>query len=154
MTALHRVKSHIGRCAARVNLAEGNILIALRAYLDSSGKLGDGYMTLAAVAANDQIWEDFEKAWDRILKGYTPKASYIHMREIAHQQGGFDRKLGWNNNNAFGLATTCLSYMSAINKKMFKMFYCAVDLKAWRKLRDRNYQMPEPVEMCNRFCSE
>ncbi len=129
-------------------------MIALRGYFDSSGKLENDYMTLAGVAANEQTWQEFELAWDKIIRDHTPKATYIHMREIAHQVDGFDRKLGWNDNNAFALANNCLSYMSHRNKKMFKMFYCAIDLKAWRRLRDRNYQMPEPIEMCNRYCSE
>lgn len=34
------------------------------------------------------------------------------------------------------------------------MFYCSVDLPAWRKLRCETYQIPEPVELCNTFCSE
>ena len=67
---------------------------------------------------------------------------------------GFDRKLGWNNHNAFGLATECLAYMSRLDKKRFRMFYCAVDLKAWHKLRAETYHLPNPIDMCNEFCSE
>jgi len=34
------------------------------------------------------------------------------------------------------------------------MFYCAVDLEAWRKLKAETYEMPTPVELCNKYCSE
>jgi Protein of unknown function (DUF3800) len=129
-------------------------MIALRAYLDSSGKLEDEYITLAAMAANDGMWDEFEVVWANILDGHTPKGSYIHMREVYRLIKGFDSTLGWNHDRAFGLANKCLAYMSGLDKKRFRMFYCTIDLKAWHKLRAETYQMPESVDMCNRFCSE
>jgi len=45
-------------------------------------------------------------------------------------------------------------YMSHLDKNRFRMFYCAIDLEAWRKLKVENYDLPEPVEMCNEFVSE
>lgn len=147
-------QSKIGKCSGRVNIAGGELLIALRAYLDSSGKLESNYLTLAAVAATDEIWSSFETEWARILETHTPKASYIHMRELAFQVEGFDKDLGWTEQNAFNLSNKCLIYMSHLDKKRFRVFYCMVDLKAWRKLRAETYQIPEPVEMCNAYCSE
>jgi Protein of unknown function (DUF3800) len=149
-----RAVSRLGRCSGRVNLGKGDLLIALRAYLDSSGKLENDYMTLAAVAANDEMWAEFEGEWEKILKGHTPQASYVHMREVCHQVKGFDRKLGWNDDNAFGLSNKCLVYMSNLDKLRFRMFYCSVDLKAWRRLRERTYQIPDPIDLCNKFCAE
>jgi Protein of unknown function (DUF3800) len=137
-----------------MNLRKDEILIALRAHLDSSGKLTDDYMTLAAFAGNEEMWVEFEAEWDKILTGYSPKAKYVHMREIAHQTVGFDRKLGWTPEKAFGLANQCLVYMSHLDKERFRMFYCAVDLEAWKKLRAETYPLPSPIELCNQFCSE
>jgi endo-1,4-beta-D-glucanase Y len=71
------------------------------------------------------------------------------MRELAFQVEGFDKSLGWNDSNAFGLSNKCLMHMSYQDKKRFRIFYCAVDLKAWRKLKAETYQIPEPVELCN-----
>jgi hypothetical protein len=144
--------SRIGRSCARINVGKDEILIALRAYLDSSGKLENEYLTLAAFAASEEMWGKFETDWQAILDGHTPKAEYVHMREIAHQVGGFDRKFGWNDENAFGLANKCLVYMSNLDKKRFRMFYCAVDLKAWHKLKAETYPLPSPIELCNQFC--
>jgi len=145
--------SQIGRCCARVKIGKDELLIALRAYLDSSGKLENDYITLAAFAASDEMWGKFETDWKAILDDHSPKAKYVHMREIAHQIKGFDRKLGWTDENAFGLANKCLVYMSHLDKKRFRMFYCAVDLKAWHKLRAETYPLPNPIDMCNEFCS-
>jgi hypothetical protein len=136
-----------------VNIGEDDILVALRAYFDSSGTLENDYITLAAFAASDEMWGTFETDWKAILEQHKPKAKYVHMREIAHQVKGFDRKFGWNDENAFGLANECLIYMSRLDKKRFRMFYCVVDLKAWHKLRAQTYPLPSPVAMCNEFCS-
>lgn len=81
-------------------------MIALRAYFDSSGKVAGDYITLAAFAGNEEMWDKFETDWSKILKEHAPQAKYVHMREIAHQRGGFDREHGWNDQNAFGLATS------------------------------------------------
>ena len=129
-------------------------MLSLRAYFDSSGKPNDNYMTLAAFAASEEMWTEFELEWQRILNGHTPKASYVHMRELAHQQRAFSAELGWNEENAFGLSNKCLMYMSQLDKKRFRMFYCSVDLQAWRKLKSETYQLPTPTELCNTFCSE
>ena len=126
----------------------------MRAYLDSSGKLENGYLTLAAIASTEEIWQQLEIEWDKIFGAHTPKASYVHMREIVHQNDGFDRRLGWNDDNAFGLSNKCLMYMSHLDKQRFRMFYCAIDLKAWRKLKAETYELPDPIEMCNSYCSE
>lgn len=147
-----RAISKIGQHCASVNIGGDEQLIALRAYLDSSGKLGDDYIALAAFAASDEMWVKFETDWQSILDGHTPKAKYVHMREIAHQIQGFDRKLGWTPRNAYGLAGKCLSYMSHLDKKRFRMFYCAVDLKVWNKLKAETYPLPNPIDLCNDAC--
>jgi hypothetical protein len=146
--------SALGAHSERVNIGEDDILIALRAYLDSSGKLEDHWMTLAAAASTDVIWGELEKAWDEILQKHTPKGSYIHMKEVYRLEKAFDKKLGWNHDSAFGLVNNCLSYISTRPKDQFRVFYCSVDLHAWQKLRAETYQMPEPIDLCNTFCSE
>jgi hypothetical protein len=149
LTALSRIGQH----CARVNIGKDETLIALRAYLDSSGKLEDNYITLAAFSATEEMWKRFETDWDAILEAHTPKAKYVHMREVAHQIKGFDRKFGWNDDNAFGLATECMAYMSNLDKKRFRMFYCVVDLKAWHKLRAETFPLPSPIDLCNEYCA-
>ena len=111
-------------------------------------------MTLAAFVANEEMWAEFEMEWQKILDGHTPRAAYVHMRELAHQRKAFASELGWNDDNAFGLSNKCLVYMSRLDKQRFRMFYCVVDLRAWHKLRAETYQLPSPVDLCNQFCPE
>lgn len=129
-------------------------MIALRTYLDSSGKLENDWITLAAIAATDEIWLQLEAAWAEIMEGHTPKGKYIHMREVYRLIKAFDKSDGRDHDKAFGLVNKCLVYMSHLDKKRFRMFYCSVDLRAWRKLRAETYQMPDPIDICNEFCSE
>jgi len=129
-------------------------LIRLRAYFDSSGKLHDNWITLAAVAAPEGIWAGLEVEWARILDSHIPKGTYIHMKEVYRLEKAFDSKLGWDHNNAFGLVNQCLSYVSTLPKDQLRMFYCSVDLLAWKRLRQATYQMPDPIDLCNKFCSE
>jgi hypothetical protein len=133
---------------------QGQLLIALRAYFDCSGKLDDDWITLAAIATTDDIWEQFERTCEEILDSHTPKGSYIHMKEVYRLEKAFDKNLGWNHENAFGLVNKCLMYMSHLPKDKLRVFYCSLDLASWHKLRAETYQMPEPVELCNTFCSE
>lgn len=137
-------------------MGERDILIAMRAYLDSSGKpeRKHGYLTLAAVAANDDKWKQFEIDWKSILIHHDPPAEYIHMREVLRLIDGFDPSLGWDIKSAIDAVYQCISYMSHMDKKSIRIFYCSVDLEAWRKLRTETYQMPDPVDICNTFCSE
>ncbi len=143
--------SKIGKLASRVNLSEKDVFIALRVHLDSSGKSCDEFMTLAGFAAPDELWEDFENKWDEILKAHTPRAGYVHMKEINALTKGFDQRLGWSQPKAFGLAASCLAYMSRLDKERFRMFYCTVDICAWHKLKGEGYVIPEPIELCNEF---
>ncbi len=136
------------------SLPEENLLITLRAYLDSSGKLQNKWITLAAAAAPESIWKDFETDWKQILDTHTPKASYIHMKEVFRLEKGFDSNLGWTHESAFGVVNQCVSYVSTRAKDRFRVFYCSVDLEAWQKLRSETYQMPDPIDLCNQFCSE
>jgi hypothetical protein len=147
-------ESQIGNFASRVNLNEGDILIGLRVNLDSSGKLENNYMTLAALAGNDAIWSVFENEWDKILSSHSPSATYVHMKELCPRMREFDWRRGWTAQNTFGLVNECLKFMSGLDKERFRMFYCAIDLAARRKLILEDYDIPEPVEMCNQWVSE
>jgi hypothetical protein len=132
-------------------LGEKDILIALRIHLDSSGKSADQFMTLAGFAAPDEFWTDFEIKWNKILEGHTPKADYVHMKEINALSKGFDKRLGWNQPNAFRLVNNCLVCMSRLDKERFRMFYCTVDIGAWHKLKNEGYEIPGPIDLCNEF---
>lgn len=147
-------RSVLGSCSGRVNIGEDDILIALRAYFDSSGKLHNNWITLAAIASTDSVWSEIENVWHHTLESHTPKTSYIHMKEIYRLEDAFDKALGWTHDSAFGLVNECLTPVSLVPKDQIHMFFCSIDLVAMQKLRDETYQIPDPIDMCNMFCSE
>lgn len=126
----------------------------IHAYLASSGTLEDRYMTLAGVAADQQMWAEFNAAWARILGQHSPPAEYIDMWETCGLTGGFTAAAGWNHESAFALATECLTYMAQLDTKRFTMVYCGVDTFAYRKLRDQGHQVARPTYLCNTYCCE
>lgn len=128
--------------------------MSMRVHLDGSGKKANGFMALAAFAGNDDIWKKFDDDWAEILSSHVPKAKYVHMNEIARQIKGFDWKDGWTLQNSFALVNKCLMYMSHLDKAKFGMFYCGIDLDAWRKLKPEFPDLIDPIAICNRYCSE
>jgi hypothetical protein len=147
-------ENRIDKLAYRVKLRDKDIPIAIKVFLDGSGQFADDYITLAAFAGNDEMWEGFEDEWVKILNGHIPPAKYVHMRELVRQIKWFDRKFGWTPKNSFALVFKCLMYMQRLDKKRFRMFRCSVDLAAWRKLKAETYQLPEPLEIFTKFCFE
>ncbi len=145
-------QSQLGKYACRSNLTDKDILVALRVHIDSSGKKKDHIMTVAVFAGYDEIWSEFESGWNAILAGNDPVASYVHMNEIRQLEKEFHWRLGWNQHKAFSLVTKCLVYMSRMAKDRIRMFYCSIDLVAWRKLESEGYDLVDPIELCNEFC--
>jgi len=76
------------------------------------------------------------------------------MKEVFRLEKAFDKNAGWTHENALPLVNSCLVYMSNLPKDQVRMFYCSVDLEAWEKLRKETYQIAEPIQLCNTFCSE
>jgi hypothetical protein len=80
---------------------------------------------------------------------------FLHSHErVFPLEKAFAANLGWNHDSAFGVVNRCLSYISTRPKDRLRVFYCSVDLIAWQKLRDETYQIPDPIDLCNKFCSE
>lgn len=74
--------------------------------------------------------------------------------KLKHQIKAFDRKYGWNNENAFALVLKCLNYLSDIDKNRFRIFTCTVEMDAWRKLIVEGCAIPSAVDLCVQFCPQ
>jgi hypothetical protein len=69
----------------------GDIRIVLKAYFDGSRNDRAESITLAAVAADESLWVDFENQW-RIILDNCGNAPYCHMKEAMKLEGAFK---GW-----------------------------------------------------------
>lgn len=70
----------------------------------------------------EDIWTEFETAWQHILDSHIPKAPYIHMREGFRLGKAFSANLGWGHDSAFGVVNQCLSYTPLVLKQFRKKF--------------------------------
>jgi hypothetical protein len=152
----NQAKSRIGRYSPRVNLLAGETFIAVRAYLDSSGKRGDRFVTLAAFAATDDTWGEFEQGWDKVLKGGFRPAPWMHMVEAVHLKPGFpfSRAKGWDRDKVWELVLSLAKYMAEFRQGALTMHTCEIHMDAWRKLTARGYTLHSEVEICNCYVCE
>lgn len=146
--------SRIGKCSAHLNLSGREVFIAVRAYLDGSGKSHEKRLTLAAFAAPDHTWQQMEAAWFAVLGAHPLKPQYIHMKELCPLKGEFDREKGWTQELSFGLLNQMLIFLQRFDKHDLQMYYCTIDLEARRKLMAEGYTIPKAVEICNQYCAE
>ena len=144
--------SRIGKLACRVNLRPEDILIAYRAYIDSSGNKDGDFLTVALVAGSDEMWNSFEGGWESILNNHNPKAAYLHMREIFKQYSKeFNFRKGWSRAKVYDLIWKCLTYLSKVDKSAIRMFHCVIDLNARRQLLSEGYPISEVGQICSDF---
>ncbi|HZL26303.1 MAG TPA: DUF3800 domain-containing protein [Acidobacteriaceae bacterium] len=128
--------------------------MAIRAYLDGSGKPHEKRLTLAAFAAQDGIWAQMENDWRAVLNAHPLRPQYIHMKELCPLKGEFSRDKGWTQEASFGLLNQMLMFLQVFDKQEFQMYYCTIDLEARRKLIVEGYTIPSAVDICNQYCSE
>lgn len=150
----------LGSCLASWVKHTGDILIAVESYLDGShiGKSwNEGqWVTLAAFAAEDSIWKDFDGAWTAILQDGSrrPRATYCHMTEAVHGDGEFTWKNGWNLTKVGFLVVDLLQYLQTLDKKRFHQFACTLDLTAHKKIVADGLRLESPISICDRYCAE
>lgn len=152
-----QAKSHMGLMSPRVNLRRGERFIAIRAFLDGSGKQKDSYVSLAAFAAHDLIWAEFERGWNEILTSGGLKAvPYFHMVEALNcrYKTPFCRTLGWTRAEGWKLAFKLIAHMNQFKNAQITMHSCGVDMDALRTLAAEGIRLPSEIDLCNRYVSE
>jgi hypothetical protein len=149
----HPAKSAIGCCGASPNITPNGVFIAVRAYLDGSGKSHEKRLTLAAFAAQDGIWAEMERQWREVLDEHPLKPRYVHMKELCALRGEYDRSKGWTQQESFGIVNKMLLFLQHY-KQDLQMYYCTIDLEAHRKLVAEGYAIPRAVDICNQYCAE
>lgn len=151
--------SSLGKCISSWLRAEQeHLLIPLESYFDGSSDgtnwVGGNYMTLAGFAAPDSIWAEFDPGWIAVLAETDkhPKAAYLHMKEARALEKEFNFRNGWNHKKVSALVTQCLMYLQTFDKQRFRMFVCAVDLQAHRRLSESGLNLPDPIQICIENC--
>lgn len=119
--------------------------MAVRMYLDSSGKTNDPrsrYITLTAITAAEEVWDEFVKAWYAVLtesKFELPKNSdglpYIHTADLmrSRQTGDFSHLSAADRE---GLLRACVSCAAR-----FKLSYQVSVVPLEPMFQDKKHQL-------------
>jgi Protein of unknown function (DUF3800) len=130
-------------------------IVAMRAFCDGSGQAEQSdVIVLAGVAAEESVWDGFETEWKKILDSRTPRAPYIHMKELVHGQKAFADERGWNDKKRGQLFWDCMMYAQHLDKNKFRTFMCSIDMQCYRKVRASlppDSAFPSYVDICNKW---
>jgi hypothetical protein len=132
------------------------LVVTMKAYFDGSGKSRDDALVLTGVAAMDRVWKEFGNGWRAMLakSDERPAATFLHTVDLLAGASPYSRDEGWGKAEHWKLLWDCLIYAQGLDKTNFKVFTCAIDMKAHRELRKNGHTLPNPYAICCRFCSE
>jgi hypothetical protein len=131
------------------------MFVGVRSYLDRSGQSAAAFITLAAFAASDFTWAQFEAGWDATLKtGFRP-VPYFHMKEALGlgYKTPFSYSLGWKREHVWDLVFKLISYIAGFPRGDLTMHSCVIDMNAWRELVAGGCDIPSETALCNRYVS-
>jgi hypothetical protein len=135
--------------------ARKGALIPVAAYFDMSGQPQNSrWLVLAGVVAEDSVWAAFSYEWRSILNAHPLKPKYIHMREAVQRIAEFSWRKGWTDAKVQHLVGELLRLLSHTDKKRLKMCFCAIDMDAYRRLKEEGVNLYDSVEICNLNCPE
>jgi hypothetical protein len=144
----------LGKFGPTAFLRKEYVFIVLKSYFDRSGQEDEKFVTLAGIAARDDLWADIEHTWEYMLHCDNPKAKYMHMREAVFLRDEFSPAKGWDDKKVGELINFLVSYITGLQLPKYCQFFCSVDMNAYRKLQAESYQMDSVVDICNSYCVE
>lgn len=128
------------------HLFEGVILVPMAMYHDGATKDGR-VITLACVAATEEVWGELEDAWKSGLKQFGD-VPYLHMTDLWSLRGIYQ---GWSEDDRQALVYGMLSVLNSyMDNPWINSFACEVDLAAYERVKTvRN--LPTPPRICARI---
>lgn len=139
-------KSSIGSLSP-CNLIPGRTIFAvLKAYFDGSAT-GEQFLTLACLAATDDVWKRLERGWEdvRINRG---SPSSMHMADAMFLEGEFKE---WAEEKRDYLVDGFLNVLEGVRADPhLHSFTCTVNIKAhqrWKHVK----RHPTPARLCARI---
>lgn len=146
--------SSLARGAGKCRFNGKEVFVAMKAYCDGSGSADTSpFVVLAGVAAEESVWNAFERDWDRILKDRRPIAPYLHMNEVAYfgGRGPFKNENGWTDEKRTALVHDCLAYFAQLDKTKFRAFICTIDMREYRRVKQEGASLPSVARICNKY---
>ena len=105
----------------------------LRAFYDGSGKGEDRnskspFLTLAGIAAYDNVWSDFERAWRDLLAKHH--MCFLHMQDFAGVVGCFDGKTRLEAERA---VDDFVALISSLDTAQYHAYGCTINLDDFKR---------------------
>jgi hypothetical protein len=125
----------------------------VKAFFDGSGSQNSEFLVLTGLAAFDSAWAGFDDGWRAVLADRTPRAEFLHMKDLVCLSGVYSKKNGWTDEKASKLITDCLIYAQDLDKDKFKMFSACIDMQAYRRVKATK-RLPSGHQLCSRFAAE
>ena len=126
----------------------------LRAQYDGSGKGEDPksdsqFLTLAGIAAYDNLWADLESQWRRLLR--THDLPCVHMRDLSELRGCFDGK---RREVVEFAVSQFVALISHLDPEMFGAYGCTVNLADFRRAQADYPALGkrQPADLCVNWC--
>lgn len=127
--------------------------MALKAYYDGcSDEQQREAVTLTGVAATEEVWPDFERAWLAVLQKHLVKDNIVHMADLMGFHGNFSRENGWNEDQRRALLIDLFNVWGSMHDVDFEARSCTVILDDWTRANDELEQLVEPEAICVNFC--
>jgi len=120
--------------------------VVLRAYLDGSETESE-FLTLACIAATDDIWGSLENAWETVrMERGNPSA--LHMTEAMSLNGEF---ANWSAEDRDQLVEGFLGVLEEHRTETrLRTFTCTVNLASHGKWKSAR-RLPSPARLCARI---
>ncbi|MGA3031998.1 MAG: DUF3800 domain-containing protein [Terracidiphilus sp.] len=129
----------------------------MKAFYDGSvgtDENGDEWITLAAVTGSDDVWAEFDRQWDKMLKSRYPVAPYIHMIQVLDDKDPFERIIGWSEDNKKALIHDAIVLLSHMDKAGFSMVWSTINESARRRWKQHGEPViADPYAKCAAECS-
>lgn len=131
------------------------MFIAVRTYIDRSGKSESRFVSLAAFGAPDDVWARFERGWSEILKTGPSPVTFMHMKETMQRRPdtSFSHLKGWTQETAWTLVFKLTKFMSEFKNTELLNFSCVVAMDDWRKVQADGVDIPSEITLCNVYVS-
>jgi hypothetical protein len=110
------------------------------------GSWNDRLVSLACLAADEDVWKYFEQEWAKILAD-RGGAKYMHMKEAMPLEDHFK---DWRPDDRDSLVQGLTGLLMEVGRhRRFHSFTCTVDMEAHARWRVRN-RLPAPARLCAR----
>jgi hypothetical protein len=140
-------------------------LIAMKAYIDSSGKSDFDRakaVTLTVYFGTPEHFTNFEVDWMKTLEeqdapiytgGNGVASRYFHFNEVIHQKDGYSKKNGWDLKRSDALIAALFNVFGRADRSQSRMVSCTVNTSGYQEARRKKPNLPvRPEKICLDVC--